>query len=99
MTTSRLKRLGTHTSAGKEHSMHSKRFRITAAAVGLILAGAAVTFGTIPTSDGTVSACYNKSGGALHVIDSAVTTCGSLKMRCTSPAILSMIGRGVPPGA
>jgi len=30
---------------------------------------------------------------------SAVTTCGLLKMRRTSAAILSMIGRGVPPGA
>jgi hypothetical protein len=37
--------------------------------------------------------------GSPPTLASAVTTCGSLKMRCTSAAILSTTGRGVPPGA
>jgi hypothetical protein len=57
--------------------MRSKRFSTTAAAVGLCLAGVAVTLATIPGSNGVITACYNKSGGSIHVIDSSVTKCGS----------------------
>jgi hypothetical protein len=34
-------------------------------------------FGTIPAANGVISGCYDKSGGALRVIDSDVTTCKS----------------------
>ena len=57
--------------------MGSKRFWTTAAAVGLCLALVAVTLATMPGSDGVITACYNKSGSALRVIDSSVTQCGS----------------------
>ena len=34
-------------------------------------------WGQIPGTDGTITTCYNKSGGPLNVIDTAVTKCGS----------------------
>lgn len=34
-------------------------------------------WGQIPATNGTITACYNKSGGALNVIDSTVGKCGN----------------------
>src|SRR5207248_11354236 len=43
-------------------------------AVAIIAAGGGVAWATIP-SGGVISACYDKSGGALRVIDASVTNC------------------------
>src|SRR5262249_22044325 len=38
---------------------------------------------TIPASDGTISACYGKSGGALRIIDPTVSKCATLEQPLT----------------
>ena len=55
--------------------MRSKRFLVIAATIGILLmAIVAVTFATIPASNGVISACYNTSSGSLRVIDTDVAT-------------------------
>lgn len=46
------------------------------AAVAAALVAGGVAYATIPDSSGTIHGCYQKSGGALDVIDATVTTCG-----------------------
>ncbi len=63
-------------------SMLGRRFRTTrlialGAALGLALVGAGIAYATIPDASGVIHGCYTKSGGALSVIDSSVTKCGS----------------------
>jgi hypothetical protein len=50
------------------------------AALGVIvfgLAASGIAYASIPDADGTIRACYMKSGGALHVIDASVNNCKS----------------------
>ncbi len=52
-----------------------------------VLAGMVMTAGlaaaTIPASDGVITACYSRSGGALRVIDASVTNCKPSETRLT----------------
>jgi len=63
-----------------------------------LLAGATLAWSAIPGSGGVIYSCYLKSGGALRVIDNAVTNCKSgetaLNWNQTGPA-----GPTGPPGA
>lgn len=49
--------------------------RATLAALVMALAITGIASATIPT-DGVISGCYSRSGGALRVIDATVTKCG-----------------------
>ena len=49
---------------------------VTALAVAAALSASAAVFATIPSA-GVISGCYTRSGGALRVIDSTVTSCSS----------------------
>ncbi len=52
-----------------------KRLVVVVNAVVLSLIGGAVAFGSIPASNGTITACYDKSTKVLRVIDTAKETC------------------------
>ena len=52
-----------------------KRLVVVVNAVVLSLIGGAVAFGSIPASNGTITACYDKSTKVLRVIDAAKETC------------------------
>lgn len=68
----------------------TRQTTIIAALVGLIAVGAGVA--SIPDSDGTISACYLKTTGALRVIDVDVQSC-----RATEESIdWSQTGKGTP---
>ncbi|MBI5949528.1 MAG: collagen-like protein [Chloroflexi bacterium] len=54
-----------------------RRFIVAALPFALLAFATTVTFASIPDSDGTIRACYAKSGGALRVIDSSVSSCKS----------------------
>jgi collagen triple helix repeat protein len=47
------------------------------AGLALLAVGGGVALATIPDSGGVISSCYNKSGGALRVIDPSVSRCSS----------------------
>lgn len=42
-----------------------------------VLTATGVAYAVIPSGDGTIHACFKKSGGALRVIDAATGACGS----------------------
>jgi len=46
-----------------------------AAAVVLITSAVTIIRASIPDSQGVIHGCYNTSSGAIHIIDTAVTTC------------------------
>lgn len=52
-------------------------FALTAAIGLAAIGGISVATGAIPSGDGTIHACYGKSGGAVRVIDAFVTNCKS----------------------
>ena len=47
---------------------------IASTVTALVVGG--IAFAQIPATDGTITACYNKSGGALTVIDASIANCG-----------------------
>jgi hypothetical protein len=49
----------------------------------LVFIGAVLTYATIPAPDGVIYGCYNKSGGSIRVIDTAVTKCSSNETQLT----------------
>lgn len=55
---------------------HRRWTALTALAVAT-LGVAAIAYATIPGADGVIHSCYRNSGGALRVIDDAVTGCRS----------------------
>lgn len=52
------------------------RWAVAGGVAGAVLVGG-VAFASIPDSSGVIHGCYDKSSGALRVIDSSVTTCGT----------------------
>ena len=60
------------------------------AIVAVVVGG--VAWAQIPATDGTITACYNKSGGTLNVIDSSATQCGKHQTQ------LQWSQRGLPGG-
>jgi len=55
------------------------RKTLAGAAVGLavLIVGGGVAMATIPGSGGVINGCYNKTGGALRVIDPGVASCSN----------------------
>jgi hypothetical protein len=49
---------------------------VLATVLAVLIAGAAV-YGSIPASNGVITGCYKKSGGALRIIDTALESCTS----------------------
>ena len=45
--------------------------------VGVVTIAAGVAWATIPSADGTITACYNNTNGSLRVIDASAATCRS----------------------
>jgi hypothetical protein len=52
-----------------------KRALVALAAAGALLGLAGIAYATIPDENGVIHGCYQKSGGALRVVDNAVTNC------------------------
>src|SRR5262245_10235073 len=52
-------------------------------------------YAAIPSQDGVIHACYNKSNGALRVIDSAIAGCSSKEY----PITWNQVGPMGPQGA
>src|SRR5436190_344650 len=53
----------------------TRRRMFVVAALIAAAAGAGAAFATIPDGNGVIHGCYQKSGGALRVIDAGVTNC------------------------
>lgn len=61
-----------------EQRRWGRRTLVTLAAFCAVLAiGGSVALATVPDSGGVISSCYNKSGGALRVVDPAVSKCSA----------------------
>ena len=61
---------------GKSMGLRGRAVAVTlAAAIAAALVAGGVAYATIPDSSGVIHACYQKSGGALTVIDASVTNC------------------------
>ena len=74
----------------------SQRVRLVAlAAVATALMAGGIAYASIPDSSGAIHSCYTKSGGALRVIDSAVTNCKSTETSLN----WNQTGPPGPPGA
>lgn len=54
-----------------------RKTSVTVAALAALLTIVGVAYATIPDSNGTIHACYARSGGSLRVIDASVTNCKS----------------------
>jgi len=64
--------------------MISKKYAfISALTILVLVTGAIVTRATIPSANGVIYACYNKSGGTLRVIDRDVTNCSANETQVT----------------
>lgn len=63
--------------------MQRRTLILSAGAVLIALAVAAVASATIPDGNGVIHGCYTKSGGALRVIDASVTNCKSTETALT----------------
>lgn len=79
------------------------RGRLGAAAIvtaGIMVAGAAVAYATIPDVNGVIHACYTKSGGSLRVIDDSVTNCKSTEtsLSWNVQGVMGPQGPAGPPG-
>ena len=48
-----------------------------AAGLAVLIVGGGVAMATIPGSGGVINGCYNKTGGALRVIDTAAASCSN----------------------
>jgi len=71
-----------------------------AVGVAILLVGGSVALAQIP-NNGVISACYQKSGGALRVIDSSVTTCksGETSLEWSQQGTVGPTGPAGPAGA
>src|SRR5690242_19220887 len=58
-------------------TMRIRRTGVLLSVAGLVVSALAVgvAYATIPDSSGVIHGCYQKSGGALSVIDASVTNC------------------------
>jgi Collagen triple helix repeat (20 copies) len=54
-----------------------KTLAVAAAGLAVLIVGGGVAMATIPGSGGVINGCYNKTGGALRVIDPAVASCSN----------------------
>ena len=72
---------------------HRPSLAVVVSPIAVVVALGGVAWASIPDATGVIHGCYNKSGGALRVIDTAIST-----QKCTSTQVpLSWSQKG-PPG-
>ena len=67
---------------GRSRGRISHAKALTACTGAALLAGGAMAVGAIPSSNGTINACYSKKTGAMRIVD-AKEKCGKKERRLT----------------